>query len=85
MTQHFHGFYVHGKAPWEQSDIPAAWLKRELDREVKGKSQSRSFGAFSGMQQTDDRTAPIRGEVTTSYEIYMTKRMREDFDLTRNE
>lgn len=48
MDSKFHGYYVHGQAPWLQSDLPVAWLKKELDRERAGKSQSRSFGAAQG-------------------------------------
>lgn len=33
MASYFHGYYIHGRAPWEQSDLPAAWLKKELDNE----------------------------------------------------
>jgi len=27
MTDQIHGYYIHGKAPWKQSDLPLAWLK----------------------------------------------------------
>lgn len=27
MTEQLHGFYINGKAPWAQSDLPLSWLK----------------------------------------------------------
>ena len=45
MTDHFHGYYIHGRAPWEQSDLPVGWLKRELDEERLGKIRGRTYGA----------------------------------------
>ena len=36
LTQPFCGYYIHGEAPWEQSDLPLAWLKEELDKEATG-------------------------------------------------
>lgn len=26
LDEHFHGYYIHGKAPWGSSDIPIDWL-----------------------------------------------------------
>ena len=37
------GYYIHGKAPWEQSDLPLGWLKEELDKEAAGKLKARGF------------------------------------------
>ena len=31
MDEHFHGYYIHGKAPWRQSDLMLSDLKRNLD------------------------------------------------------
>lgn len=44
MTGHVHGYYIHGKAPWMQSDLPISWLKAELDKEKKGRDGTRDFG-----------------------------------------
>lgn len=44
MTDHLHGYYINGKAPWAQSDLPISWLKLELDKERRGKAQAREFG-----------------------------------------
>ena len=38
LTSPFGGYYIHGQAPWEQSDLPLAWLKEELDKEAAGKT-----------------------------------------------
>ena len=44
LTSPFGGYYIHGRAPWEQSDLPLAWLKEELDKEAAGKTATRGFG-----------------------------------------
>lgn len=33
MDENFHGYYIHGKAPWQQSDLTLAELKAKLDSE----------------------------------------------------
>jgi meckelin len=33
LPHKIHGYYIHGKAPWQQSDLPISWLKAELDKE----------------------------------------------------
>ena len=45
MTEKYHGYYIHGRAPWAKSDLPMAWLKLELDLEEDNKRKSRQFGA----------------------------------------
>ena len=45
MTEKYHGFYIHGRAPWAKSDLPMAWLKLELDLEGDNKRKPRQFGA----------------------------------------
>lgn len=37
LTEKFHGFYIHGHAPWKRSDLPMAWLKEELDHEYEAR------------------------------------------------
>ena len=34
LTEPFGGYYIHGQAPWERSDLPLAWLKQQLDNEA---------------------------------------------------
>lgn len=36
MDQHYHGYYIHGKAPWGRSDLTMSELKELLDSEGKG-------------------------------------------------
>ena len=43
LTGQYGGHYIHGKAPWEQSDLPLGWLKEELDKEAAGKLKARGF------------------------------------------
>jgi len=54
MTEKYHGYYIHGKAPWEKSDLPMSWLKMELDLEGHNKRGTRAVGADAGLdaQQT---------------------------------
>jgi len=28
LVDNVHGYYIHGKAPWAQSDVPMCWLKK---------------------------------------------------------
>jgi len=70
MDEHFHGYYIHGKAPWTsgKSDIPLAWLYQNLAKEATGDgSYSRTFGsdAAAGVQ---NGMAPSQ---ITTYELYM--------------
>jgi hypothetical protein len=77
MSQYHYGYYIHGKAPWGDSDLPIAWLKRELDNERNGAQKSRQF---SEMAQTHERNALGARKVITTYEIYITKQMRDDYE-----
>lgn len=43
MDQHYHGYYLHGKAPWGRSDLVMAELKEKLDSEALGEMRSRSL------------------------------------------
>jgi meckelin len=38
MDENFHGYYIHGKAPWPsgKSDIPLSWLYKNLVSEGAG-------------------------------------------------
>lgn len=45
MTNYYHGYYIHGRAPWENSDLPVGWLKIRLDEEVEDKHRSRAIGS----------------------------------------
>jgi meckelin len=36
MDQHFHGYYLHGQAPWVSSDLLMSELKANLDKEESG-------------------------------------------------
>lgn len=36
MDQNFHGYYLHGQAPWVSSDLLMSELKEKLDMEEMG-------------------------------------------------
>ena len=36
MDSYFHGYYIHGEAPWVSSDIVMSELKKKLDGEREG-------------------------------------------------
>ena len=36
MDEQFHGYYIHGKAPWGRSDLLMRELKENVDREGEG-------------------------------------------------
>ena len=44
MTGRYHGYYIHGKAPWGKSDLPMSWLKMELDMEAENRRKPRAMG-----------------------------------------
>ena len=33
MDQNYHGYYLHGKAPWGRSDLTLSELKEKIDSE----------------------------------------------------
>jgi meckelin len=67
MDQHFHGYYLHGQAPWVSSDLLMSELKEKLDMEEMG--QQRSRGLIP--------TLPNQGQnEVQSYEIYFPASVR---------
>lgn len=74
MDQYFHGYYIHGKAPWGKSDLVMGELKEQLDSEGMGEKRER--GIRLGLTQETDI---LRGEVTT-YEIYFPVQLRDEYD-----
>jgi meckelin len=80
MDQHFHGFYIHGKAPWGRSDLTMSELKAELDAEGDGSKRAR------GIVQDPNKLrnmSLVRGEIQT-YEIYFPAQLREEYDNLYN-
>jgi len=43
MDSQFHGYYIHGEAPWIHSDLVLSQLKKKLDEEGDGKQQKRGI------------------------------------------
>ena len=43
MDQYYHGYYLHGKAPWGRSDLIMSELKEKLDSEAQGDMRSRGL------------------------------------------
>lgn len=74
MDEDFHGYYIHGKAPWQQSDLTLAELKAKLDSEQQGKEQSRGL-----QRQLASGSIFDIGQVQT-YEIYLPASLREDIN-----
>ena len=64
MDQYFHGYYIHGKAPWGRSDLTMRELKELLDSESKGEQRLRGI-----QTQLNENQSMLRGEVQ-SYEVY---------------
>jgi len=67
LDQEFCGYYIHGKAPWDESDVPLSKLKEQLDSEEQG------FGKKRGLTKRDNSI--------TSYEIYLPKSLRSEYDI----
>lgn len=79
MTDYYHGYYIHGRAPWEQSDLPIGWLKKELDSERDGKKRTRAIGS-EALKAVANQGANVAQEVITSFEIYMTDHLRQAYN-----
>ena len=69
-----YGYYIHGKAPWGESDLPLSWLKHELDNETKGNQKTREFSDAKRHGLAD------KSNVITTYEIYVSSKFRELYD-----
>ena len=74
LTQPFCGYYIHGEAPWEQSDLPLAWLKEELDKEAQG-ALGRSRGYAGHDNDKNNPQAP-----PGTFEIFIYPKLRRDYD-----
>jgi hypothetical protein len=72
MDQTLHGYYIHGRATWHESDLPLLTLKLRLDEEEKNKDDK---------TMTEQRG--INGDVNT-YEIYFTSKLRTSYDRAYN-
>lgn len=78
MTDAYHGFYIHGKAPWVKSDLPMAWLKMELDMEAENKRKSRNIGPANNKD-------PIKAsQGSNTYEIFIQPNFKDNIDSWRN-
>lgn len=80
MDQHYHGYYLHGKAPWGRSDLIMSELKEKLDSEQLGETRGRGIGGQGINQSMPMQQSLLRGEVQ-SYEIYFPAQLREEYDL----
>ena len=74
LTEQFRGYYIHGEAPWEKSDLPLAWLKEELDKEAQG-VLGRSRG-YAGNDYDKNRPQAPPG----TFEIFIYPKLRRDYD-----
>ncbi|CDW85678.1 meckelin isoform 4 [Stylonychia lemnae] len=57
----FHGYYIHGRSPYGQSEVSSENLRKSLEYEITGKAQMRGLTEESPNLQT--------------YEIYMPRKM----------
>lgn len=77
MTSKIHGHYIHGKAPWDYSDVPISWLKMQLDKERLGKFEARSLPAQYIKEQ--HQQGREYSEVVTTYEVFFSRYCKEKF------
>lgn len=54
LTDKYHGYYIHGRAPWIKSDLPMSWLKMELDMESENRRKPRQLGTDTAKQSDID-------------------------------
>ena len=47
MDEAFHGYYIHGKAPWGRSDLVMRELKENVDREAEGQGRRRGLPSMT--------------------------------------
>jgi len=78
MTDKYHGYYIHGKAPWLKSDLPMSWLKMELDMEGENRRRTRAIASDS---MRDPKEANKYGN---TYEIFLQPNFRSNFDSWRD-
>ena len=81
LTEKYRGFYIHGRAPWERSDLPMGWLKQELDEEAKNARKSRAMGAEAVAMRNNARAL---NDVGNTYEIFIQPDLRANFDSWNN-
>ena len=67
MTDKYHGYYIHGQAPWTKSDLPMAWLKLELDAEADNKRKTRVIGNDAIAKSNANEV----NSLSNSYEIFI--------------
>lgn len=74
MKDEIRGYYIHGRAPWMQSDVPLGWLKSQLDNELKGKLPSRTLGIQNtqALNNLQNQQRQIQLDFATTYQIYLT-------------
>ncbi len=75
MDQYYHGYYIHGEAPWGRSDLVMSELKEKLDNE--GKGQERGRGLHPDQQKPQ---SILQDEGIHTYEIFFPAQIREQYD-----
>jgi len=73
MTEKYHGYYIHGKAPWAKSDLPLAWLKLELDMEAENKRKPRALGTEATNLNNANKQL---NDLANTYEIFVQPNFR---------
>ena len=76
MTEKYHGYYIHGKAPWAKSDLPMSWLKMELDMEADNRRKPRAYGT----EAANLNSMKAQNNFCNTYEIFIQPNFRENYD-----
>lgn len=79
MDQYYHGYYIHGKAPWGRSDLVMRELKEKLDSEAEGVGRRRGLPS-----SRVDNNRNLNQEKQT-FEIYFPAQLRDEYDLMHKE
>jgi len=81
MDQEFHGYYIHGQAPWSSSDVPLSVLKREMDKEGMGGNLIRGLDQEHKDLQTFEIIFPK--DIRRKYDQIMKE--NDQFDLQQKQ
>jgi meckelin len=76
MDQHYHGYYLHGQAPWISSDLVMSELKEKLDQEEAGNLRRRGLRQNGGPQSS----RVVQDVDVQSYEIFFPAVIRDEYD-----
>lgn len=79
FTENYRGYYIHGKAPWQTSDLPLTHLKRQLDSDMENKNKARAFGSQGGGGNQLNKFE------SNTFEIFVAPKFKQLYDSWKNE